>query len=132
MPQYISEEFAFITRDNIINILESSITEVGVKVLMETMKATIRFETELCHKFSSSKSDSVGKFTPEDSSDSPQTIVDPNPYSPEAIKQKWKNFMTQQEVKKKNFYFILFYLFLFIFYFIFFNLSFLFYFIFIF
>eukprot|EP01091_Cochliopodium_minus_P009180 TRINITY_DN2198_c5_g2_i1.p1 TRINITY_DN2198_c5_g2~~TRINITY_DN2198_c5_g2_i1.p1 ORF type:complete len:753 (+),score=246.17 TRINITY_DN2198_c5_g2_i1:49-2307(+) len=95
MPQYIFEEFAVLTRDNIITILEGSINEIGVKVLMEAMKATIRFEIELCNKFANSnvKIDNSEETTESD------TIIDHDPYSPQSIKNKWKLQMQEKQEK---------------------------------
>ena len=110
MPQYISEEFAILTREQMIGILETSINEIGVKILMEAMKATIKFELDLCSKFAQTLSSNPSSPPPSShlsslvessEEDEAENITNLNPFSPEALKIKWKKEQ-QRRLKEES------------------------------
>jgi hypothetical protein len=108
MPQLLCEEFCLVSKEKLGKILEDMKinNNLSVRSLIDTMKATIFFEKELNKKFAGGKSSNMNEAmlsasninTPKQ--DQEQLMAEQNaklnPFSPEALKLKWKKFQEEK------------------------------------
>ncbi len=111
MPQLLCEEFCLVTKERLGAVLQSMKAggTLSVRTVIDTMKATIAFEKELNKRFgasgagggsgSGSRKSSVPVMAPRSTSPAMDQEVmlaeqkaKQNPFSPEALKLKWKKF----------------------------------------
>ena len=110
MPQLLCEEFCLVTKDALGKILQEMKTagNLSVRALIDTMKVTISFEKELNTRFAGGAGKGRGDGAGGDAlrmaallpgQELEQALAEQNakanPFSPEALKLKWKKF--QQE-----------------------------------
>jgi hypothetical protein len=113
MPQLLCEEFCLVTKERlgaVLGAMKASGT-LSVRVLIDTMKATLAFEKELNKRFAGAPGGGARRLNAASApslSAAPRTTpaqdqamllaeqnAKANPFSPEALKLKWKKF--QQE-----------------------------------
>ena len=111
MPQLLCEEFCLVTKEKLAKILHDMKASGSLKVraLIDTMKTTIDFQNELNKRFTGGKSNDPA-FVMDKSKTTERTpaqdqemlmaeqLAKSNPFSPEALKLKWKKFQEEKSL----------------------------------